>query len=150
MRELNKAGDKDKIKEFQTTFKKSFDEALLNGSEDPGKEALKASLDCVANFDNMMLKKMAAAINLGDPEASGKYLADLLKFILGRISNQNRQKSIEGLKKKVYFLNEYQIASKKVPPSSSIGNCLALLKTILLEHKPSYIRAVLNFIVRNL
>jgi hypothetical protein len=41
-----------------------------------------------------------------------------LRFILRRISPERRQKAIETLKRKVYYLNEYGIAQKRTPASA--------------------------------
>lgn len=104
----------------------------------------------ISNQEDQFIKRIASAIDLGDPAFSGKYLADLIRFLLRRISAPNRQKAIESLKKKIYYINEFDIAAKKTPPSSSMGQSITLIKTILLEHPPQYIRNVLNSIVRNL
>lgn len=151
MRELRKNYDEDVVSKFQSTFKKTFDDALIDGDENPEIPAMEAAMECISNDDHMnAFKKQASAINLGDPEFAGKYLADLLRFLLRRISAERRPKSIESLKRKIYYLNEYVMAGKKTPPSSSMGQSIVLLKNILLEHPPTYIRTVLNSIVRNL
>lgn len=151
-RELNK-NNKDLLLIFQKEFKKSFDESLLKGEDNPEEIALEAAIHSIDDVDLLSeasLKKIASAIDLGDPAFAGKYLSDLVKFLLRRISDEHRPKSIDNLKKKIYYLNEYNMAGKKVPPSSALGQSITLLKTILLEHSPGYIREVLNSIVRNL
>lgn len=151
MRELVKSYDKDTINKFQQEFKKVFDNALINNNKKPEKIALEEALKTLSyEDDEKAFKKMASVIELGDPGYAGKYLSDLIKFILRRISPERRQKSISNLKNKIYYLNEYSIASKKIPPSASIGQAITLLKNILLEHNPQYIRNVLNSVVRNL
>jgi hypothetical protein len=149
MRALNKADDKEAMTKFQTTFKEMFDKSVLKGEENPEQIALENALDAI-DSGKETLEKAASAINLGDPESAGQYLAQLLRFILRRISPERRQKAIETLKRKVYYLNEYGIAQKRTPASASLGNSITLLKTLLLEHKPEYIRATLNAIVRYL
>lgn len=151
MRDLRKSYDEETVHKFQTTFKQMFDEALKSGSEDPEKDILDKALSCIDyEDDKKAMEKAASSIDLGDPQYAGKYLADVLKFLMRRISQERRTKSLENLRKKIYYLNEYEIASKKVPPSSAIGQSITLLKHILLEHNPEYIRNVLNSIVRNL
>lgn len=149
MRKLNKENDKDDITAFQKAFKKMFDDALIAGEEHPDEIALEAATKCIAEKQYLM-QKAASAINLGDAEVAGRYLADLVRFITRRISPLKRQESINNLKKKIYYLNEYQIASKRSPASASLGQAITLLKTILLEHSPEYTRKVLNSIVRHL
>jgi len=149
MRDLRKSSDEDTIKCFQEEFKKAFDQAVIDGDEEPEKIALEKAKENIRDESELM-EKAASAINLGDAETAGKYLADLLKFVLRRISENKRPRAIEGLKRKVYYINEYQIAGKKVPASSAIGQSISLLKNILLEHEPQYIRGVLNSIVKNL
>lgn len=151
MRELRKSYDEDAISKFQRQFKSTFDNALMNNEEHPEDTAMEAAMECISVDAHVSaFKKQASAINLGDPEFAGKYLADLLRFLLRRISSERRQKSINSLKRKVYYLNEYQIASKKTPSSASLGHAIGLLKTILLEHPPQYVRSVLNSVVRHL
>jgi hypothetical protein len=150
MRKLNKSYDEETVKKFQKEYKKLFDQAYISGKENDD-AILEEALKCISMEDDMLaIKKLGSAIDMGDPAFAGKYLADLLKFLLRRISVANRDKAIFNLKKKIYYLNEYDMASKKTPPSSSIGQSITLIKTILLEHSPEYIRNVLNSIVRNL
>jgi hypothetical protein len=149
MRELRKSHNGKDVKKFQEEYKRLFDAAVIAGNEDDS-AILDEALKCISNEENEFIKRIASAIDLGDPAFSGKYLADLIKFLLRRISAQNRQKAINSLKKKIYYINEFDIAAKKTPPSSSMGQSITLIKTILLEHSPQYIRSVLNNIVSNL
>jgi hypothetical protein len=150
MRDLRKNYDDDVVKKFQKEFKSLFDAALLTGSEEP-ENVLSEALKCISfEDDKEAMKKIGAAIDLGDANYAGKYLADLVRFLVKRISPVRRQKSIENLRKKIYYLNEYEISGKKTPPSAALGHSIGLLKTILLEHSPQYIRAVLNSIARYL
>jgi transcription termination factor NusB len=145
MRELNKNSDSAVIEKFQQEFKKCFDKEMLSGNDEPEIKALNTALESIKAFE-----KSAAAIDIGNPEAAGAYLANLVKFLLRRISNDRRPHAIESMRKKIYYINEYNIAAKKTPPSSSMGQAITLIKTILLEHHPEYIRAVLNSIVKNI
>lgn len=145
MRFLNKNCDPETINDFQKTFKENFDRLYLAGEEEPENKALEIALTTLDK-----IKKKASAIDLGDPEQAGGHLAQIVRFLLTRINPEKRAKAIQTMRKKIYYLNEYNIAGKKTPPSSSMGQSLTLLKTILLEHNPQYIRAVLNAIVRSL
>ena len=147
MRILNKVADEDTILKFQKKYKSVFDELLLKGDLNPEDKALEAATQEI-DFDGF--DKMASAVQLGDPEYAGRYLADLIKFLLTRISPLNRQKSIQNLKNKIYYLNEYEISSKHIPASASMGQAITLLKNILIEHDSKYIREVLNSVVRHL
>lgn len=148
MRDLKKSHDDEDISKFQREFKRLFDAAVIEGSDEP-ENVLQDALQCISE-KSIDIKKIASAIGLGDARFAGKYLADLVKFLLRRISPERRVKSIENLRKKIYYLNEYQIASKKTPASSALGHAITLLKTVLLEHNPLYIRNVLNNIVKYL
>ena len=151
MRGLNKDNDNEKMTIFQQVFKDEFDKEYANGNEEPEAPALEAAMKAIANdtYDELLVKT-ANALDMGDPMYAGKYLAEMIKFLMRRISEGKRQHSIDGLKKKIWYLNEYQIASKRMPVSSAIGQSITLIKHLLLEHTPEYIRAVLNSIVRNL
>lgn len=149
MRDLRKSYDEETINKFQKEFKDRFDEAILGGVDSPEEEILEDAMQCITfEDDKRALIKAASAIELGNPEFAGKYLSDVLKFVMRRISPEKRTKSLESLRKKVYYLNEYQMAAKRVPPSSAIGQSITLLKHILLEHDPKYIRSVLNSVVK--
>jgi hypothetical protein len=103
----------------------------------------------IDKYHNAIYKE-AAPEYLGDPESVGRYLASIIHFLVRRISAERRPHSIENLKKKIYYLNEYDMAAKKTPASSSLGQSITLVKTLLLSHNPEYIRKVLNSVVRSL
>ena len=108
MRKLRKSYDQDTVNKFQKEFKKLFDQEILSGKE-PADSILEEAIKCISfEDDTRCFKKMASAIDLGDPDSSGKYLADLIKFLLRRISAERRPRAIENLRKKIYYLNEYQ------------------------------------------
>jgi transcription termination factor NusB len=147
MRDLK--DDKDAATQFQIAFKRVFDEACETSKDDPEKVALEAAITILPNIKETM-QKAASAIELGNPEYAGKYLADIVKFLMRRISTERRQKSIDSLRQKIYYMNEYNMAAKRVPASSAMGQSITLLKHILLEHPPQYIRSVLNSVVKHL
>lgn len=149
MRDLNKHYDEETTHKFQKTFKDTFDKALLAGDEIPEDRALEEAIKCISLRDDIKaFRKVGTALDLGDPKHAGKYLADLLRFLLRRIRPEKRAKAVETLRKKVYFINEFDIASKKTPPSAAFGQSILLLKHILIEHSPQYIRGVLNNVVK--
>lgn len=89
-------------------------------------------------------------IQLGHPKPAGKALADIIKFMTGRIKSSRRQKSIEKLKGKIWHLNEYELSNVKLPATSGLGQAITLLKTVLNGHRPEYIRQVIVSVVENL
>jgi len=97
-----------------------------------------------------MYKLAATTIHMGNPYEAGKGIADIVKFLIQRISPESRGKSLRGLRQKIWNLNEYQISQKKTPPSASLGQSITFIKTILIGHEPKYIREVLRNIVTNL
>jgi hypothetical protein len=153
MRSLNKDDDHDAMTSFQITFKQTFDAAYVAGEEYPEVIALnkaKTELNEKTAELKAMIVKTAAAIELGDADSAGHYLAELVKFLLKRISQDKRPKAIQSMKRKIYYINEFQIASRRTPPSSSMGQSISLIKTLLLEHNPTYIRQVLLGIIKYL
>ena len=145
VREFNKTDKKIAIN-FQKIFKKYFDIALIKKIDEPQNFALFHAIKSLA--PNPKLSKEASGIEMGDPIHAGQYLANIIKFLLQRINPEKRNKSIENLKGKIYYINEFDIAKKKVPSSSSLGQSISLLKTVLLDHDPKYIRQVLNNVVK--
>lgn len=149
MRELNNKYPPEILTKFRQIYKSNFDEALINGEKNPEEKALNSALQFINELD-VDISKVAAAIEMGDATYAGKYIAEIIKFLMRRISVDRRSKSINGLKKKIYMLNEYDISNKKMPASASLGQAISLTKNILMMHSPQYVRAVLNSIVRNL
>jgi hypothetical protein len=154
MRCLNQQASKEQVVEFLKMFKKEFDRAIKKGLQKPEKIALQNSL---INFNKIhpikvkrKLVKTAATSELGDPVLVGKYLADIIKFTLNRISPERRGMALAKLRTKIYHLNEQQLASKVMPPSSSMGQSITFLKHILFNHDAQYIRSVLNSVTRNM
>ena len=157
MREINHNYGPDLLREFQQVFKKYFDQALLDGETKPDEIALQAGLKWYAALqkDDRKIASFVSLIKtadteLGSPEAVGLYLSNLIKFILRKISDKNRHKSIQNLRHKLFHLNENEISSKWMPPAASIGQSLVIVKHLLFGKDPRYIRQVLNSIVSNL
>jgi hypothetical protein len=154
MRKLREKADKEQVRLFLTLYKKHFDNAVKDKLQKPEKVALqnavvKFSKKFKIKFPKKMVKN-AAISELGDAAAVGAYLANIVKFTLQRISPEKRPGSLENLKNKLYSLNETEIASKKMPASSAIGQSITFVKHVLFNHNSTYIREVLNNLVRNL
>jgi hypothetical protein len=157
MRDLNK-NHKDKVKPFMKKFKEVFDRACDSNIKNPEGAALIAAMYCVnytikkseVAIPDRLLKISASVIEMGEPRSAGKAIADIVKFLTSRISIENRQKSLQGLKQKISQLNEFEISQKKTPASASLGQSITFIKTILNGHEPLYIREVLDGIVESL
>ena len=155
LRHLNKKNTKKQFLTFLNLYKQCFDELIKQDCNDPDKIALKLAyaLFC-QKFDvkeNEKLVVTAQSANfLGDAVSVGKYLSEIVRFILNRISPGKRQKSIDKVKSKIYYLNENDISLKKMPVSSSLGQSITFVKTVLFNQDARYIREVLNNIVKNL
>jgi transcription termination factor NusB len=145
IRLLNKEYDTETVRNFQRLFKENFDRLYLEGDESPEETALEVAIKSVEHFH-----KNANAIEMGDSTFAGKRLSDLVKFLLRRIPDGKRPAAIQAIKKKLYMLNEYEISRKSTPSHSSMGQAITIVKNILLEHNPQYIRNVLNALVKNL
>lgn len=154
MRQLRKQCNDATVQYFMKLFKKNFDTAYCENVKDPAKHALHRAVHIFhkkykVKF-NEKLVKSAAASELGDPKLVGRYMADIIRFTLKKISPENRPKSILSLKNKIYYLNENEIAEKKMPASSALGQSITFVKHVLFSRQPDYIRKVLNSIVENL
>lgn len=149
MRQIARRHSPDILREFRKIFKDTFDQAILANKQDAEELALAAGLGFLNSLDDN-IEKVASAIEMGDPVYAGKYIAEIIKFLLRRISPARRAKSISGLRRKIHMLNEVDIAQKKMPASSALGQAISLTKNLLMMHSPDYVRAVINSIVRNL
>lgn len=153
MRQFNKSSKEDAYN-FLKVYKNNFDSALEEGLENPERIALQNALVEFSKNNKVVINKdlvkTAILTELGTAEEVGKYLANIIRFTLTRISPKSRPKAIEKLKYKIYYLSESELANKKLPPASSMGQAITFVKHVLFNHDAKYIRSVINNIVRNL
>lgn len=165
MRQLRKL-DPERAREFQEHFKKAFDEAFLTDIDNVDDAALMQTIQeielkpeelssreepkAIATNREYRLYKLAQNSLGGDITITGRHVADIVKFLLRKISYVNRYHSMLKLREKIWNLDEYQMASKKSPPTASLGQSITFIKTLLNGKDPGYIRGVLSEIVRNL
>lgn len=154
MREMRKNANKEQVMIFIKLYKKYFDKAIKERLQKPEKIALQNSLIKFKKIYPIKIKnkmvKNAAVSELGDPILVGRYLSDIVKFTLNRLSPAGRPKAINNLRNKFYTLNVNEIAQKNMPAGSAIGQSITFVKHVLFNHDPHYIREVLNSLVRNL
>lgn len=162
VRQLRKF-DPERAREFQEHFKKAFDEAFLSGIDNVDDAALMQTIQEIElNQEELSAKeehkasreyrlyKLAQDSLSGDVAVAGRHIANIVKFLLGRISYVNRYQSMLKLREKIWNLDEYDIASKKSPPTASLGQSITFIKTLLNGKDPGYIRSILSEIVKNL
>jgi hypothetical protein len=94
--------------------------------------------------------KLGQALVESDNESLGRDLAQIIKFIMRRISFEKRPFAIMKLRSKIWGLDETQISSKNSPDTAAIGQAITFVKTILNGKDASYIRKVLSDIIREL
>lgn len=145
MRELRKQDEDASIK-FLALYKHCFDFLVCNGVEDVETIALDTALQIFSQLYSVKLEKQAAP----NAELVGQYLANIIKFTISRISVERRPKSINRLKQKLNQLNEVELANKKLPASSSMGQAITFVKHVLFNHNPQYIREVINNVIKYL
>lgn len=154
MRKMREQLSQEELFKFLNLFKKYFDDATKENLQKPEIVALnKALVDFnkikKVKLDKEMVKE-AAVSELGDAVQVGQYLANIIRFILQRISLDKRPETIHKLRQKLYTLNENEIAEKNMPASSAMGQAITLVKHILFNHDARYVREVINNIVRYL
>src|SRR5258708_39536495 len=113
MSKIRKDYEEDTGNRFQQEFKKTFDEAYISGSKNPEEEAFEKAIEYITTEKQAMMKQAAEALNLGDPQFAGQRLAQLVKFLLSRVSPEKQSHAISLMKRKIYYLNEYDIGKKK-------------------------------------
>ncbi len=150
MREMRKEDGDDAARKFLEVYKKCFDFLVCNGVEDISEKAIEMALELFKRTYQTKIEKQAMIVNASNAQMVGQYLANIIKFTLTRISQANRPKTIEKMKHKIYQLNESELANKKLPASSSMGQAITFVKHVLFNHDPRYIREVLNHIVQYL
>jgi hypothetical protein len=105
MRKLNKICDKEQVYDFLKIYKSEFDNALKQNLQQPDKIALQNSIVNLSKkykvkLNKDMVKNAAIVSELGDPAIVGKYLADIIRFTLNRISLERRPVSIQRVRTK--------------------------------------------------
>lgn len=153
MRELKK-NDIQYVHGFLKIYKLQFDNAVEEGLQKPEKVALQNSVIIFNKKHKIKLDKdlvkNAAVTELGDAKSVGKYLSNIVKFTLMRISGDKRPQYTYKLKEKIYRLDENELALKNMPQASAMGQAITFVKHVLLGHDAKYIRDVLNTIVGEL
>lgn len=155
LRQLRKQATEEQFISFLKIYKNEFDKCIKRGLQEPDKIALVKS---VINYNNNICRiiinkkliKNASITELGAPDITGKNLAEVVNFILKRISAENRSKSKNSLREKIMALNVHEIANKKMPASSSIGHSISFIKQVLFGHDARYIKLVIDNIIKNL
>jgi len=154
VRKLRQKGSKEQVREFLAIFKQQFDKATKGKIHKPEKIALQNTLVKFNKLHKIKLDKKtiktAAIAELGNAEQVGKYLSGIVLFTLQRIPSDKRQHAIDNLKQKFANLSESEIGSKQLPESSALGQAITFVKHVLFNHDASYIREVLNSLVRSL
>jgi hypothetical protein len=139
---------------FLRLYKTSFDKHFLAGEEHPDKLALTDSLLAYSKIQPLKLPKgtikTAALREYGNNENLGKIMANTIKFMLMKIKPESRQKVINNIKRKMYLVNYVELSNKHMPATSSIGQAITFVKTLLMGQHHNDIREILTSIIENL
>lgn len=154
MRKLRQKASPEQVKQFLALFKVQFDKAVKGKINRPERVALQ---NAVLKFhkihpikvDKKMIK-CAAVAELGNADAVGQYLSDIVKFILGRLPLEKRPKAAQILKQKFAVMSENEIAGKNMPNAAVYGQAITFVKHVLFNQDANYVREVLNSLSRNL
>jgi hypothetical protein len=142
------------ILDFLKIYKSIFDAAVKKGLQQPDKIALQKTLVKFNKIKKIKLDKdmikNAAVSELGDHQVVGKYISNIIKFILNRVPLEKRPAAISSLKNKIYHLNEVDLSNKHMPSMAAIAQCITFVKHILFNQDSAYIRRVVNSVVENL
>jgi hypothetical protein len=154
MRKLREKASEQQVREFLKLFKMQFDKAVKGKINKPERVALQ---NAVLKFHKMhplkldkKMVKCAAVAELGNSEAVGKYLSDIVKFIVARIPLEKRPHALQILKQKFAVMSENEIAGKNMPNAAVYGQAITFVKHVLFNQDANYIRSVLNSLSRSL
>lgn len=154
MRQLNKKCKKSQVTYFLKLFKIKFDRAVKEDLQKPEKIALQESLiEFNEKYPIKLSKKItknAAVSELGNINLVGKYLSDIIKFILSRVDSSKRNDYLLKVKSKLNGFDENDLATKEMPMSAAIGQAITFVKHVLFNQDAKYIRSVLNEVISNL
>lgn len=154
MRKLRQEASPEQVKVFLAIFKSQFDKAVKSKVHKPERIALQ---NAIIKFHKMhpvkldkKMVKCAAVAELGDPESVGRYLSDIIKFMLARLPAPKRPRAAQVLRQKFLVMSENAIAGKNMPPAAVYGQAITFVKHVLFNQDATYIRNVLNSLSRNL
>lgn len=153
MRELINSHDENVINLFSKTYKKFFDIGYIDGEKNIIEFAINNALNELnSTYDIEYPKiKFANYTNESDNVKNvGKYMADIIKFMTGKIGKDTREGALNRLRTKIYNMNAIEIGNKQMPVSASLGQAITFVKTVLFGKHPEYVRTVLTEIARNL
>lgn len=153
MRQLRQNASKEQVVEFLDIFKSEMDSAWKQDLQQPDQVALQNAMVKFNDLHPVHLPnfvKNAAISELGDPVLVGKYLADIIRFTLNKISPAKREIYIAKVRNKIHALDEKALSYKNMPASASMGQSITFVKHVLFNQNPSYIRDVLDNINKNL
>lgn len=154
MRKLRQEASPEQVKAFLQLFKVQFDRAVKQKINKPERIALQNSILKFHKIHPVKLdKKMvkcAAVAELGNADSVGKYLSDIVKFILARMPPEKRPRAAQVLKQKFAVMSENEIAGKNMPNAAVYGQAITFVKHVLFNQDASYIRQVLNSLSSNL
>jgi len=105
-------------------------------------------LEKIEGIKVRMVKLAESMATIDNPTAAGRGIAAIIRFLTRRIEPNKRLYSLLNLKRKIYELDEYQIASKKSPNTASLGQSITFIKTVLNGRPPYYVRQVINEVVK--
>jgi hypothetical protein len=154
MRKLRSEAQPEQVKNFLKIFKAYFDGAVKARKHSPEKIALQKAVVRFGKLykvklDKAMIKS-AAISELGNAELVGRYLSDIVRFIMNRIPAEKRQQATEVLKKKFSNLSEIEISSKVLPQAAAYGQAITFVKHVLFNQDSKYVRTVLDSLVKSL
>lgn len=154
MRKMREKASPEQVKQFLQLFKAQFDKAVKGKMNKPERIALQ---NAVLKFNKVhplkLDKKMikcAAVAELGNADAVGKYLSDIVKFIVNRLPLEKRDHALQILRQKFAVMSENEIAGKHMPQAAVYGQAITFVKHVLFNQDATYIRDVLNSLSRSI
>lgn len=98
-------------------------------------------------IEKRMVKMAAATLNMGDAHTAARGIADIIKFLMSRVSPDKKSKYMDKLRKHISEIRPAEISGAKSPESSTIGQSITFIKTVLRGHHPLYIIEVIKNIL---
>jgi len=154
MRQLYKNCNEEQLKLFLKLYLELFNAAVSADLQKPDVVGLQNALVEFSRHYPIKISKSliksASITELGSPEDIGHYLANVVNFIMNKISDEKRNKSKVSLKSKLLTLNPNDLSSKNMPNSAAIGQAISFIKNTLYNHNPDFIRRVLDSTIRRI
>ena len=147
MREAKKKQYFGFLSDFADAYKAILDKLYVkDGNPD---DAISHTMNILKKKYKIITVKKEATVEVSYQEL-GRAIANVILFLASRIKPENRTGIVAKMVRRIYYINDAELASKHTPPGAVFGQAITLIKTVLRDRDPGFIRLVINEVIKYL